>query len=72
VNLYVEALVAGAKFTTALRLRFSLVTLAAIARDVAHGGDRDGVAWLGVVRQIRDYAAKLRRAAAGAKTGSAT
>jgi hypothetical protein len=43
-----------------LRLRFSLVTLAEIARDLARGGYRDGVAWRGVVRQIRVYAAELR------------
>jgi hypothetical protein len=42
------------------RLRFSLVTLADIARDLARGGYRDGVAWRGVVRQIRVYAAELR------------
>jgi len=42
------------------RLRLSLATLAAIARDLARGGYRDGVAWRGVVRQIRVYAAELR------------
>jgi hypothetical protein len=41
-------------------LRFSLVTLAEIARDLARGGYRGGVAWRGVVRQIRVYAAELR------------
>jgi hypothetical protein len=44
----------------AVGLRLSLVTLAAIARDLARGGCRDGVAWRGVVRQIRVYAAELR------------
>jgi hypothetical protein len=43
-----------------LRLRISLATLAAIARDLARGGYRDGGAWRGVVRQIRVYAAELR------------
>jgi hypothetical protein len=43
-----------------LRLRFSLVTLAAIARDLARGGYRGGVAWRGVLRQSRVYAAELR------------
>jgi hypothetical protein len=43
-----------------LRLRFSLTALAEIARDLARGGYRDGVAWRGVVRQIRVYAAELR------------
>ena len=46
-----------------IRLRFSLITLAEIARDLARGGYRDGVAWRGVVRQIRIYAAELRAAA---------
>ncbi len=55
-----------------LRLRFSLVTLAASARDLAHGGYRDGIAWRGVVRQIRVYAGELRRAVAGARSGSPT
>jgi hypothetical protein len=45
-----------------LRLRFSLVTLAEIARDLARGGYRDGVGWRGVVRQIRVCAAELRTA----------
>jgi hypothetical protein len=31
-----------------LRLRFLLVTLAAIAQDLARGGYRDGVAWRGL------------------------
>jgi hypothetical protein len=44
------------------RLRFSLVTLAEIARDLARGGYRDGVAWRGVLRQVRRYADELRRA----------
>jgi hypothetical protein len=42
------------------RLRFSLVTLADIARDLARGGFRGTGAWRGVVRQIRVYAAELR------------
>jgi hypothetical protein len=42
------------------RLRFSLVTLAEIARDLARGGYRGTGAWRGVLRQVRRYAAKLR------------
>ena len=44
----------------AVGLRLSLITLAAIARELARGGYRDGIAWRGVVRQIRIYAAELR------------
>jgi hypothetical protein len=45
---------------TTRRLRLSLLTLAEVARDLARGGYRGGVAWRGVVRQIRFYAAALR------------
>jgi hypothetical protein len=44
----------------AVGLRFSLVTLAAIARDLARSGYRGTGAWTGVVRQCRRYAAELR------------
>jgi len=34
----------------AIRLRLSLATLAAIARDLRRNGLRDGAAWRGVMR----------------------
>jgi hypothetical protein len=43
-----------------IRFRFSLATLAGIARDLARGGYQDGVAWRAVVRQIRVHAGELR------------
>jgi hypothetical protein len=44
------------------RLRLSLATLAAIARDLALGGYRGTGAWTGVLRQVRRYSDELRAA----------
>lgn len=51
-----------------LHLRLSLEQLTEAARGLERAGMRGGPAWRGVLRQLRRYAAELRRVVAATRS----